>query len=288
MHENRWILLIITPISQTWPPPFKVNSVNKKVLLCERKRHTDCSISSTPSVTCNGVPPWPGLMGGTQGGVPPGQVSWEYLRSGTPLARYDEGYLRWLGYPPPFGPGRGTPPSHRCEQTENITFPHPSDAVGKNINPLQETSSLKRMFSFFLKCIITCWDSNVFLTTYSNPSFGFLIQCRLSRKQYIDQHKIGLMETSGLMDLFQWNVFTRTFTHKQIYWRAASTKIFVHNSVNHYEVSNLGQWYSVIKCGHLLFIDSWHEVFHCKATCLKHSLSIVTYEVWTIPGLAFI
>ena len=31
----------------------------------------------------------------------------------------------WPGYPPP-------PPPHRCGQTENITLPHPSDAVGKD------------------------------------------------------------------------------------------------------------------------------------------------------------
>ena len=55
----------------------------KKVLLRERKRHTDCGVSSTPSVM------W--------GGTPPGR--------GTPAARSDGGYLRlgtpWLGYPPP-------------------------------------------------------------------------------------------------------------------------------------------------------------------------------------------
>ena len=28
--------------------------------------------------------------------------------------------------------GRGSPPPRKCEQTENITFPHPSDAGGKN------------------------------------------------------------------------------------------------------------------------------------------------------------
>ena len=68
----------------------KSNICNKKVLLRERKRHTDRGVSSTPSVIRGGVPPpsqvqWgevgyppqPGLTqgeGGTQGGVPPGQV----------------------------------------------------------------------------------------------------------------------------------------------------------------------------------------------------------------------
>ena len=46
---------------------------HKKVLLRERKRHTDRGISST---TRWGTPPHegtpqPGMMGGTQGGVPP-------------------------------------------------------------------------------------------------------------------------------------------------------------------------------------------------------------------------
>ena len=98
--------------------------VDKKVLLRERKRHTDRGVSSTTrgGVSPLGVPPsqvqwrgnqggvprqgppWPGLMGGTQGGdplagVPPGQVWWRgYLRWGTP----------WQGYPLA-GPGWGTP-----------------------------------------------------------------------------------------------------------------------------------------------------------------------------------
>ena len=57
------------------------NTCHKKVLLRERKRHTDRGVSSTPSVTRGGVPrppppqqgyPPPGLMGGggTWGGVP--------------------------------------------------------------------------------------------------------------------------------------------------------------------------------------------------------------------------
>ena len=111
----------------------------KKVLLCERKRHTDRSVSSTPSARSERGIPQPGLTGGwgvvTQGGVPPCQV-WQrqYPRWGTsqpgpmggtwggvppvgyplvgvpPPARSDGGYPRWgtppagwtwLGYPPP-------------------------------------------------------------------------------------------------------------------------------------------------------------------------------------------
>ena len=81
---------------------------NKKVLLRERKRHTDRSVSSTPSVSLGGVPPPPSQVwwggGGTQGGVPPG--------SGTPPpARSDRGgggypSWTWPGYPPP------PPPTH--------------------------------------------------------------------------------------------------------------------------------------------------------------------------------
>ena len=97
-----------------------------------------------------GVCPWPGLTGGIpEVGYPPSQVWRGYPRWGTPPL----GYLQ-SGYPPARSvrPGRGVPwqgdlrwgtphldltgvpppPPHRCEQTENITFPHPSDAVGKN------------------------------------------------------------------------------------------------------------------------------------------------------------
>ena len=58
-----------------------------------------------------GVPPWPGLMGGTQGGVPqqgypPARSDGGLPLAGVCLARSDgeRGYLGW-GIPP----GRGTP-----------------------------------------------------------------------------------------------------------------------------------------------------------------------------------
>ena len=39
-----------------------------------------------------------------------------------------------MGYPPTSDLRWGNPPlPHKCEQTENITFPHPSDAGGNNI-----------------------------------------------------------------------------------------------------------------------------------------------------------
>ena len=47
--------------------------------------------------------------------LPPSPVG---LDGGTPLSA-ECGTLGWMGYPP------------GCEQTENITFPHPSDADGK-------------------------------------------------------------------------------------------------------------------------------------------------------------
>ena len=60
------------------------------------------------------------------------------LRWGTPLHHPDLAGvpptpdLRWGTSPPPSRTGQGTPPFRKCEQTENITFPHPSDAGGNN------------------------------------------------------------------------------------------------------------------------------------------------------------
>ena len=112
-------------------------SKHKKVLLCERKRHTDCGVSSTPSVSRSGVPPPPGdtppptrsdgvglpKVGYTppSRGKPPGQIRW----GGVPEVGYPLGWT-WLGYPPtPAGPGWGTPhldlvrvPHPKCGQTD--------------------------------------------------------------------------------------------------------------------------------------------------------------------------
>ena len=101
------------------------NTINKTVLLRERKRHTDRRLSSTPCAVLYGgypgrVPPWLGYppvltwLGGNPGrhplaGIPP-VLSW--LRgvpwAGAPwpgysLARSDGGYPRWGT------PSRGTP-----------------------------------------------------------------------------------------------------------------------------------------------------------------------------------
>ena len=63
---------------------------SKKVLLRERKRHTDRGVSST---TRGGIPPWPGPTGGTQGGVP---LPWSGLMGGVPEVGYP-----LSGYPHP-------------------------------------------------------------------------------------------------------------------------------------------------------------------------------------------
>ena len=126
---------------QDWRQNFATQyPLNKKVFLRERKRHTDRSVSSTPSVTRDGVlplprqgippagvPPWQGYPPARSDGggwVPPGQA-----QRGVP----EVGYPR-QGYPPPPagpswgtplpGPGQSIPP--RCGQTDtcqNITFP---------------------------------------------------------------------------------------------------------------------------------------------------------------------
>ena len=131
---------------------------NKKVLLRERKRHT---AEGVPTLAGGrGNLPWgtprPDLARGVPTlarGVPtlgyPPILTWlggTYLGWGVPTLGYPpiltwlEGtYLGQVGYlpgqgrypPSPSGLGRGTP--RRCEQTENIIFPRPSDAVGSKL-----------------------------------------------------------------------------------------------------------------------------------------------------------
>ena len=79
---------------------------HKKVLLRERKRHTDRGVSSTPSVTRGGVPPSPdrGIPLAGWGTPSPSGPGW-----GTPLPIWT-----WPGYPP-------TP---LCRQTDRHVSKH--------------------------------------------------------------------------------------------------------------------------------------------------------------------
>ena len=63
-----------------------------------------------------GYLPWPGWVG----------------TLGYPHPDLSRGRYLGIGNPPPSGSGRGTTPP--CEQTENIAFPHPLDAVGNKTN----------------------------------------------------------------------------------------------------------------------------------------------------------
>ena len=88
--------------------------INKKVLLRERKRHTDRRVSSTPSVIRGGVPPPTRSDGG--GGrlpdvghppvrvplvrVPPVQVWQGGVQVGHPRSYPPPGWLDLAGYPP--------------------------------------------------------------------------------------------------------------------------------------------------------------------------------------------
>ena len=123
--------------------------MNKKVLLREHKRHTDRGASSTPSVTRGGVPPCrgtprPGLMGGTQGGVPPGQVGYPRLDLAWVPPQPDLDGVP----PPPAGPGRGTPsPTGVDWQTKwNYNLPSRTTyAVGNNMKRGYLESNLSKL-----------------------------------------------------------------------------------------------------------------------------------------------
>ena len=111
------------------------------------------------------VPPWPGLMGGTQGGVPHRGTSlnlagvppcldlagltptltwlgyphtWTWLNYHPPPPHLDLAWVppawTWLRYPPA-GPGLGTllGVDRRTDACQNITFPRTTYAVGKNV-----------------------------------------------------------------------------------------------------------------------------------------------------------
>ena len=108
--------------------------LDKKVLLRERKRHTDRSVSSTPYAVLSrggegGYLPWGTLpvltwpRGYLPYGIPSPILTWPQGRYSLPLAKVGTPCLELAGVPPP---------RPQCGQTENITFPHPSHAVGKN------------------------------------------------------------------------------------------------------------------------------------------------------------
>ena len=108
---------------------------NKKVLLGKRKRHTARRVTSARyAALSNG---W--------GGYP--IQTWD----GVPLP------IPGTGYPPP-RPGMGYPhpdlPSRKCEQTENITFPHPSDAGGNNVTKLSDQKTSEFLILHFKVLVI--------------------------------------------------------------------------------------------------------------------------------------
>ena len=100
---------------------------------------------------------------GVSGGYPP-RVPPVRLGQGTPLVQ------GWLGYPPS-GPGRGTP--LRRGQTENITFPHPSDAVGNYNFSTLGTSVLEYCY----RKGNHLWKSNV-SHIYKRLLFTFCLQMK--------------------------------------------------------------------------------------------------------------
>ena len=136
VHGHFWTQILIETID-IWPLDH-----SNGACACERKRHTDRGVSSTPSFTQGGVPPpsrgtsWPGPMG-AQGGVPPGRgISLPGPQGGVPPSRAGAA---------PAGPGWGTPhldlaevpPPPRCGQRDgwedtcqNITFPRTTYPVG--------------------------------------------------------------------------------------------------------------------------------------------------------------
>ena len=77
--------------------------INKKVLLRERKRHTDRGVASTRYVTLVGGYPQPGAVPLLAGYL---------LLGGTPARGYPcwGGTPTWEGSIPPSRPGKGVPP----------------------------------------------------------------------------------------------------------------------------------------------------------------------------------
>ena len=124
---------MIFPAFQLSTNKIERSILNKKVLLCEHKRHTTHCVASIPSVVLTGgYPiPGPGPDGGyphpaLDGGTPPGEGTLPSKAVwGTPIQD-------WMGVPPLQGwgyplskAGRGYPPG--CELTNKVKLlPSPS------------------------------------------------------------------------------------------------------------------------------------------------------------------
>ena len=98
---------------------------NKKVLLRERKRHTDRGVTSTGGGggTPAGVPPArvPPTGYPPHQGTPPTTISWK-VGTPPPSAGWGTPPISWMGYPPPVvqtWEGRYPPPP-RCELTDKL------------------------------------------------------------------------------------------------------------------------------------------------------------------------
>ena len=102
---------------------------SKKVLVRERKRHTAHCVASARFADGGGGTP--SSLGQGRG------VPHPVLDGGVPHPVLDRRATPWVGVPPflildgvpPVWTWDGVPPHlDKCEQTETITFPHPSDA----------------------------------------------------------------------------------------------------------------------------------------------------------------
>ena len=157
------------PIIQTWPggdtPHHPDLARGTLVTLRSSKPGWGSTLGAPPTIKT-----WPGYPSSRSGwGVPPTIMTWP---------GYPPSIQTWLGYPPPSRPGQGTlPPPSRPDwgtppsrpgwdtpppievwtdkQTENSTFPHPSDAGGNYwVGKVQAHFKLYQMKAWYLWCLI--------------------------------------------------------------------------------------------------------------------------------------
>ena len=125
----------------------------------------------TPIQTWDGVPPTPG-MGyphvWTWDGVPPPTQTWDEV---PPTQSWDRVPL---------------PPPHKCEQTETITFPHPSDAGGENMITKSVRSYLRNIEWILTKDYAGVDFLFVFCFVFVFVCFGLF---RLYHKQTLKSNK---------------------------------------------------------------------------------------------------